>query len=615
MRVPAANPLITRADVRSAFLALEAPLLAAWRDDSTGPEVGFYRARYGINVTRLETFSRYLWGLVPFTAGGGESRGWTLVLDALSHGTDPQHPDFWGDAGNTDQRSVEMAAIGVALRLVPHKIWEPLGREQKDRLATWLGKMVDKQLVPSNWQFFRLLVTLGLRHIGRHPANTDAMEQKAIDVIDSLYLGDGWYWDGGRDQRDYYIPWAFHFYSLLCARLCEQGPVVKRLEAWKQRAQEFGRQFAFWFSGDGAALPFGRSLTYRFAQAAYWAGCGIASLPGLTPGQQRGLWLRNLRWWWKQPMLNPDGVLSLGYAYPNINMLEPYNAAGSVYWACKAFAPLLLTEDDPFWRDKEQPLPAAPARDVQKHARMVIDRDPDSGHVLAVSAGQWHTWPLRHRDAKYAKFAYSTYFGPCVGPNHEWLAGVGIDNTLSIVAADKVPEDGALWQNRGLTTNHRIEDEHLVSEWTSMPGVAVRSWLVPLGAWHVRVHRVVNEHVIQLAEGAFAAEDPISHARTDNSVCLRGRNGGLTGIIDVTGTRAASSNDTEPNSSLYHSRVRIPMLLGRFEPGTHWLATVVLGATPGSRAAWETPPQVQLEPGQRVTVAHGRERITITLAD
>lgn len=603
MRIPNENPLLTRADLQAAFLELEGPVLAAWNNDESGPLLNLYRARYPAIVSRLETVGRYLWGLVPFSLGGGISQGWPHVLDAIVHGTDPAHPEYWGPAGERDQRSVEMASFGVALRTAPQFIWDPLSAAQKDRFATWLGGMVSQKLVTNNWQFFRLLVTLGLRHIDRAPPDTDRFEQQAIDIIDGCYLGDGWYTDGDTDQRDYYVAMAFHFYGLLCGHLAQAGPVLHRIDEWKSRAEQFSRDFVYWFAAGGPAIPFGRSLTYRFAQAAFWGGSALVALPGFSQGELKGLLLRNLRWWRRQPILYPDGVLSLGYAYPNLNMLEPYNASGSPYWAQKAFTVLQLPPDHPFWTAPEEALPKMPARSVQIHPRFVIERDEGSGHVTAVSAGQWYTWALRHRDAKFAKFAYSTFFGPCVGPNHEWLEGVGLDNTLSIVAADTIPSDGALWQNHGLSANHRIFADHLYSEWKSIPGIFVQTWLVPLGAaWHVRIHRISTDRVIQLAEGAFASPDPRVESSTVTGICLRGSDDGITGLLDLTGDRQPAALDVEPDSSLYHSKVSVPYLSGRFSPGVHWLGAAVFGAAPGSNASWDTPPQIGFIPEKRLTI-------------
>ena len=46
-------------------------------------------------------------------------------------------------------------------------------------------------------------------------------------------------------------------------------------------------------------------------------------------------------------------MLSIGYGYPNLFMCESYNSAGSPYWALKAFLPLALPEDHPFWTAEE----------------------------------------------------------------------------------------------------------------------------------------------------------------------------------------------------------------------------------------------------------------------
>ncbi len=49
--------------------------------------------------------------------------------------------------------------------------------------------------------------TVGKRSIG----------PEELALIDSMYIGDGWYVDGKTTQRDYYIPFAFHYYGLIYA--------------------------------------------------------------------------------------------------------------------------------------------------------------------------------------------------------------------------------------------------------------------------------------------------------------------------------------------------------------------------------------------------------------
>ena len=78
----------------------------------------------------------------------------------------------------------------------------------------------------------------------------------------------------------------------------------------------------------GRAIPFGRSLTYRFAMSSFWGAVAFADLElpaPLTWGVVRGLQLRNIRWWAQQAgAYNADGTLTIGYVYPNQSMTEVF---------------------------------------------------------------------------------------------------------------------------------------------------------------------------------------------------------------------------------------------------------------------------------------------------
>src|SRR5690606_21199835 len=120
----------------------------------------------------------------------------------------------------------------------------------------WLGAINRLEIVDSNWLFFRVLVNLGLASVGA--AHDEAALRAALDRLEQFYLGDGWYSDGANDQRDYYIPFAFHFYGLIYA-----GPAgatdPERAQRFRERVALFAEQFVAWFGDDGGALPFGRS--------------------------------------------------------------------------------------------------------------------------------------------------------------------------------------------------------------------------------------------------------------------------------------------------------------------------------------------------------------------
>ena len=127
-----------------------------------------------------------------------------------------------------------------------------------------------------------------------------------------------------------------HYCGLLYARHHGESDPTRAAE-FRHRAALFAPQFAAWFAADGSAIPYGRSLAYRFAQCAFWGALAYSGVAALPWGQSKRLYLRNLRWWARQPIFTEAGLLSIGYRYPNLIMAEAYNAPGSPYFACASF--------------------------------------------------------------------------------------------------------------------------------------------------------------------------------------------------------------------------------------------------------------------------------------
>ena len=82
----------------------------------------------------------------------------------------------------------------------------------------------------------------------------------------------------------------------------------------------------WWFARSGEAIPYGRSLTYRFAQTAFLAALAFSGSEAVPWGILRGLISRHFRYWFRQPILDCEDKLTIGYAYPNLNMAEGYNS-------------------------------------------------------------------------------------------------------------------------------------------------------------------------------------------------------------------------------------------------------------------------------------------------
>jgi hypothetical protein len=191
--------------------------------------------------------------------------------------------------------------LGFGLALCPGELWEPLDGEQRARLAAWLRQAAHSRAHDNNWLLFATMVGLGLAAVGE-PLEPEVIEA-AFERVDTFYRGEGWYTDGGPPGRlDHYGPWALHFYGLINAgsggsdaiRAASRGGAGPRLRP----------AIPVLVRGRRAGLAFGRSMTYRFAQAAFFGALAYADEPGPDGwGVLRGAWARHLRWWASQPIL------------------------------------------------------------------------------------------------------------------------------------------------------------------------------------------------------------------------------------------------------------------------------------------------------------------------
>ncbi len=657
----AKNPLKSRDELRASLDSIIEPLLGCLVDGNSGLDLGAFSAHYDQAATRLEGFSRLLWGLAPLVAGlaqrpgqGGDRRpedcaalpadgaglrAAGLSAEGLAAGSDPESPYFWGWPGDRDQRCVEMAAISLALLLAPEFFWEPLAAKAKENLAAWLGSINGVELPPTNWEFFRIFANLALRERGA--AYDQARLDGGFKAVEALYRSDGWYQD--ETNYDLYNPFAFHFYGLVYAKIFgARDP--ERAEAYRSRARLFASQYLPWFGSDGSALPFGRSLGYRFAATAFFSALAFAGEEILSWGAIKGIILRNLRWWFGKPIFDRAGLLSVGYAYPNLIAAEQYNSPGSPYWALKTYLILALPEDHPFWTASEEALPDQPPITLNGPPNLIVCRTGEAtlDHVYALNAGQYPCWESVGSAAKYAKFAYSNRFGFCVSHGSYDLSKTGCDSSLLFSEGD------GYWRERRASTRRELGflqagSPWAASVWAPWSDVLVKTWLFPWGAWHLRLHEIDSGRELECVEGGFSLPDP---GRREDSVypILLGRSdadgrraavdgeglcalaqGSCSGILDIPlggpSPRKAELHKPEPNLNILHPRVRIPILRGRVPKGRSILACAVYadvlgeGGAGSAEAAWSDPPGLDFDPRTRLMRIRGggREEVEVNL--
>ncbi|KRM07136.1 hypothetical protein FC89_GL000452 [Liquorilactobacillus ghanensis DSM 18630] len=575
------NPLRSKADVEAALIDILTPAMSVLGQQK---RKGRFRmsdsgAVYIQDKTEVEGFMRLLWGLGPFFSDKKriyEWPGWyELTTQGILAGTDPQSPDYWGsDLGDYDQVFVEMGALTAFLYETKATFWDTLSVPKQKTIVKWMDQVNHKTIPKTNWLFFRAMVNQFITDSG-YMDNSELIT-KDYAITNKQYLGNGWSYDGYVNQIDNYIPFAYQFFTILTVGLAHTDNEQSRL--LKERAKAFVPSYANWFAADGAALPYGRSLDYRFAQSAFWAACAYAhiSLPeGYTLGDIKHLLLNNLRWWFKQNIFQSDGLIPIGYAYPNMNFAEGYNGPASAYWALKTFIFFALPDDDLFWTTKESDDFKFVSLKKQSEPRMLIAHSQNGLEVQSFTAGQ-HSHEHAHGEDKYEKYVYSTTFGFSTAKARTLLKQCAFDNTLAVSESDY------FWRTAFKYDDYAIHDNYVYSEWKPWSDVRIKNYIVPAMPWHVRVHQINTKRTLHLAEGSFSAPDygkayqQEFQSGVDNAVFYK-TEVGITGIVGLSKELTAQLSVPEPNTNLYFPKTKIPMQTGILQPGQYTLVSLYLG--------------------------------------
>ena len=526
------------------------PLETRFTEDKARLPLGGFAAGYGMKTAEMEGALRLLWGLTPYWAGGGtEAESFKdIYLECVKNGTNPESPSYWGDIKDRDQKIVELAALSCNLLMTPDVIWNRLTFDEQEQLASWLYQVNDAVVPDNNWHFFVVLVNLALKKCGK-PYSQPRIQQ-GIQRYEAFYLGNGWYSDGQRPQKDYYVSFGIHFYCLLYAYFCkDEDP--ERCQMYVERAVVFEKTFRYWFDSQGRALAYGRSQTYRFAQAAFLS-ILVLVLKEQCPERGEIKWIlrRHMDHWMSQPIFDNGGVLIVGYQYPNLLMSEGYNSPGSPYWGFKTFICLALPDDDPFWAVEEKEPVWEPVITIPE-CDMVITHE--TGHGLALTAGQYPVVEQTHSPEKYAKFAYSTVFGFSVPRSAGHIHEAAPDNMLAF-------EVHGAWYVRKRCISFEVTDGRVKCSWSPVDGILVETELVPAEHGYMAKHRIETEIEMPRTQAAYAGTgDKNGYSRIFMKVIRDGVLQEAEGQV----IKAA------PNTNLIYPLTRIPVVRAQLQPGTY----------------------------------------------
>ena len=177
--------------------------------------------RVGVECTKLEELFRPMWGLAPvlnerelrIRVNGKELKVSDFYRQLMIEGTDPDSPNrFDKNVSDYDreffanQSITELAGYLTCVYFAKEKLWDIMSKPEQDQIANWIVKWAIyavKHAWPNNHYWYPIICIEILKHLGYDLSEADAEMQIGFDVLDSLYIDNGWYSDGEFGRFDY----------------------------------------------------------------------------------------------------------------------------------------------------------------------------------------------------------------------------------------------------------------------------------------------------------------------------------------------------------------------------------------------------------------------------
>ena len=525
---------------------LLAPLVKLMKPGAASLPLKGQASDHGELADVLETFARPCllashWLAAHFdkVEGGGETQGFTREQVAewfragLVAGTNPSSDEYWGPVTNYHQHCVEMGALVLALEIARDHLWTPLSDNEKQQVLGWMRTARGCGFHRNNHMFFGVLPLCFLIKEGAGSPGDGELAMRWMDILESMYLKDGWFVDGMNETIDIYNAYAWHFYGLWWGKFYGHMDPA-RAQRWKDKAVPFLKDYVHFFAASGENVPFGRSMVYRFAASAPFGLSHYCGVESIDPGLSRNIFMKNVEFFTNR--LPEDEPLSLGWTDNFPLMSEVYSCAGSPYWASKAFSPLLIDPADPFWTAPAQPLPS----EGEDFVRVI----PAAGMVLRCVDGDIELY-----NSESGINPGNARFGTYKWGKNSYRTGVGLEVAS---AAGEFPRDAALTAEAveskdgtvyGRHSTHMIkctEDEsamvYVLGHKVAHFSVQVETHIWWKGSWQLQLHKInalqpakltVGGHSLPVGDDTYsvklqnvsgwAASDTVRHDSSDRT--------------------------------------------------------------------------------------------------
>ena len=477
--------------------------------------------------SKMEELFRPLWGITPLLRDNkytvkvdGKDRDLAEVLrEVILIVSDEENEKcFSRYAFNrhehlfANQMITEFAPLCISMSQIPEVLWEPYSDSEKKQVSKWVRDWAVCAL-KNSWQnnhyWFPMLAITALERLGIDCGDVEEDMKKGLALIDSMYISDGWYKDGMFGRFDFYVAWSHHVYPLLWSTLAENTRFYDeaRVQNYKKRCEAFFDYYTHMFDVDGGVPAFGRSLSYRFAESAYFAAAAFGGC-NVDFGLARRIIIKNVSYFVDNMIVPEDGVLPAGYMYESTPLAENYTSSGGAYWCAKTFMVLALDDEHPFWTAEEKAMPIENGEFTVNSAPEKIDMILEGTHRAGVTlynnsvmcytfengcGGRFGDMP-----SCYSKFVYNSRSGFGISS----LDMISLDNMIALETWD-----AAMTSRRNGFINEGVNDGVLRSSHKpfSNDESNITTWMIPLGdGYHVRAHKVNLSRPYKVIEGGFS---------------------------------------------------------------------------------------------------------------
>ncbi len=259
---------------------------------------------------------------------------------------------------------VEMANITYAFIKTPF-LWNSLHKTLQNQILHIMYYSIT-QFKPhmNNWLLFEAIIEIFLYKNQKIKVLNKTLFN--LRIIESYYVGDGWYKDGPLFHMDFYnsyviLPFLITIYKelhLLNYQNQESLYIVNVKKLYNKSILKIQRQSEFLerLIGPNGSFPiFGRSAIYRTAifHALVTCVCENALPHTLSYGQVRnGLNAMITHMFDNNDLhiFDEHGFLTFGFSGFQPEIADEYSNSGSLYFALLIFMPLGLDEDHDFWK-------------------------------------------------------------------------------------------------------------------------------------------------------------------------------------------------------------------------------------------------------------------------